>query len=88
MSNTCTDVYCLIFVHDQVAALLDARSRGGGRIDIIVDNAGFELFCDLCLADYVVVCGAAKQVVRSKQTLCCEGSIVLSANYWSFPDSH
>lgn len=27
------------------------------RTDIIVDNAGFELFCDLCLADFLVSAG-------------------------------
>lgn len=32
------------------------------RMDIIVDNAGFELFCDLCLADFLVNAGFAAQV--------------------------
>lgn len=34
----------------------------GNRYDIIVDNAGFELFCDLCLADFLVTSGLAKNV--------------------------
>ncbi|KAG5177479.1 hypothetical protein JKP88DRAFT_332619 [Tribonema minus] len=46
-----------------VAALLAARAAGGRRVDVVVDNAGFELFCDLCLADYLVACGAARTVV-------------------------
>lgn len=32
------------------------------RMDIIVDNAGFELFCDLCLADFLVFSGLASEV--------------------------
>lgn len=32
------------------------------RYDIIVDNAGFELFCDLCLADFLVTSGLASCV--------------------------
>lgn len=32
------------------------------RIDIIVDNAGFELFCDLCLADFLIYAGLASCV--------------------------
>jgi hypothetical protein len=34
----------------------------GQRIDIIVDNAGFELICDLCLVDFLLGSGIANQV--------------------------
>jgi hypothetical protein len=36
--------------------------RGGGHVDIIVDNAGFELVMDLVLADYLVATNIAKVV--------------------------
>lgn len=32
------------------------------RMDIVVDNAGFELFCDLCLADFLIFSGIASKV--------------------------
>lgn len=32
------------------------------RMDIIVDNAGFELYCDLCLADFLIFSGLAARV--------------------------
>ncbi|CAN0276347.1 unnamed protein product, partial [Ectocarpus fasciculatus] len=49
---------------DRVAETLVAcRERGGERVDIVVDNAGFELFCDLCLADCLAMGGAASHVV-------------------------
>lgn len=32
------------------------------RMDIVVDNAGFELFCDLCLADFLISSEIASQV--------------------------
>ncbi|RKP06238.1 DUF89 domain protein, partial [Thamnocephalis sphaerospora] len=32
------------------------------RVDIILDNAGFELFCDLLFADWFVQCGRARTV--------------------------
>jgi len=35
---------------------------GARRMDIIVDNAGFELFCDLCLADFLISSGLAGTV--------------------------
>lgn len=39
-----------------------AAQPAGSRYDIIVDNAGFELFCDLCLADFLVTSGLASRV--------------------------
>lgn len=38
------------------------RAKGGGTIDIIVDNAGFELVTDLAVAQYLVQAGVAKTV--------------------------
>jgi Damage-control phosphatase ARMT1-like domain len=39
-----------------------ASLEKSSRYDVIVDNAGFELFCDLCLADFLVSSGYAKHV--------------------------
>ncbi|CAL8317993.1 unnamed protein product [Boreogadus saida] len=45
------------------SALVSARERGGpGRVDIILDNAGFELTTDLVLADFLVASGLARTV--------------------------
>jgi hypothetical protein len=53
-----------IIADDSQALGAHAASVGcdGARFDIIVDNAGFELFCDLCLADYLATSGMASQV--------------------------
>lgn len=34
----------------------------GGRIDIVLDNAGFELYCDCVYADWLVQSGIAREV--------------------------
>jgi Damage-control phosphatase ARMT1-like domain len=53
-------------LHDDsniLAAYCDKlRADGGGNVDIIVDNAGFELVTDLALAQYLVQSGIAKCV--------------------------
>ena len=53
-------------LHDDSRALSEycetLRAKGGGAVDIIVDNAGFELVTDLALAQYLVQAGVAKTV--------------------------
>ncbi len=51
-----------ILVNDasQVTDLL--TSSQGGRIDFVVDNAGFELVCDLCLVDFLLNSRLVNQV--------------------------
>lgn len=38
------------------------ETNGQGRIDFLIDNAGFELAADLCLADYFLTSGLAEAV--------------------------
>ena len=53
-------------LHDDSKALAEhcrmLHSKGGGNVDIIVDNAGFELITDLALAQYLIDSGIAKCV--------------------------
>jgi len=53
-------------LHDDTDVLSEycdkLRELGGGAIDIIVDNAGFELVTDLALAQYLVESGIAHTV--------------------------
>mmetsp|Transcript_28405 Transcript_28405/g.39920 ORF Transcript_28405/g.39920 Transcript_28405/m.39920 type:complete len:491 (-) Transcript_28405:368-1840(-) len=53
-------------LHDDTLLLEDhcekLRATGGGNVDIIVDNAGFELVTDLALAHHLVESGVAKCV--------------------------
>ena len=48
---------------DDTSIIADrVASFHGVRIDIIVDNAGFELVCDLCVADFLLASQAAEVV--------------------------
>lgn len=53
-------------LHDDSGTLGDLcdklRATGGGNVDIIIDNAGFELVTDLALAQHLVESGIAKCV--------------------------
>lgn len=53
-------------LHDDLKILGDhcdtLRQKGGGNVDIIVDNAGFELITDLALAQHLVESGIASCV--------------------------
>lgn len=71
--NSSTDVFAKILhaaddnmLHDDTDKLTEycetLRERGDGRIDIIVDNAGFELVTDLALADHLIASGVASVV--------------------------
>ncbi|KAI0563205.1 Protein-glutamate O-methyltransferase [Gracilaria domingensis] len=52
-----------MILSNHITQLVDYVSRlAPTRFDIIVDNAGFELFCDLCLADFLVHTGMATVV--------------------------
>lgn len=35
----------------------------GGRVDFVLDNAGFELYCDLVYADWLIQAGICSQIV-------------------------
>ncbi|MBD1808489.1 protein-glutamate O-methyltransferase family protein [Microcoleus sp. FACHB-SPT15] len=48
-----------ILVDDTAILAERVASFNGVRLDFIVDNAGFELFCDLCLADFLLNTGTA-----------------------------
>jgi len=53
-------------LHDDTKELVaygqKLKDKGGGLVDIVVDNAGFELIMDLALADYLIDSGVAKVV--------------------------
>lgn len=47
----------------KVCDLLTSDSSTKKRVDIVLDNAGFELFTDLCMAEFLVIMKIANQVV-------------------------
>lgn len=72
-ANANVDVFTAILdcasenlLHDDLQTLTDhcdiLRGKGGGNVDIIIDNAGFELITDLTLAQHLVESGVASCV--------------------------
>jgi hypothetical protein len=47
---------------DDAAKVTELLLSKGKRIDFVIDNAGFELVCDLCLVDFLLGSGVASQV--------------------------
>lgn len=51
-----------ILVNDAASVVDLINKNQQGRFDVVVDNAGFELVCDLCLVDFLLGSGLAKQI--------------------------
>jgi hypothetical protein len=51
-----------ILVNDAFKVTELLTSKLNQRIDFVIDNAGFELVCDLCLVDLLLACGVTNQV--------------------------
>lgn len=49
---------------NQMGRLWDVvKNMQGGRIDFVLDNAGFELYCDAVYADWLIQSGIANKIV-------------------------
>ncbi len=47
---------------DDASKVIELLTSGNKRVDFVVDNAGFELICDLCLVDFLLGSGVANQI--------------------------
>ncbi|KAL8713710.1 MAG: hypothetical protein Q9220_002236 [cf. Caloplaca sp. 1 TL-2023] len=78
-----------ILVNDLPAAYQSLRAakeknpHGPRRVDIVLDNAGFELFVDLILAGYLLAAGLATQIVLHPKSIPWFVSDVLPADFAS-----
>jgi damage-control phosphatase, subfamily III len=70
-----------IIVNDLEAAYESLKANRGRRIDIVLDNAGFELYVDLILAGYLLSAGLARTVVLHPKSIPWFVSDVIPADF-------
>ncbi|RUP43628.1 hypothetical protein BC936DRAFT_136927 [Jimgerdemannia flammicorona] len=58
-----------IIVNDLERVWEKVKEMKGGRVDFVLDNAGFELFVDLVLADYLLQTSAARTIYFHCKTI-------------------
>ena len=59
---TCLKDNILVNHWQEAWNILEEKQDTSQIVDIVMDNAGFELFSDLCLADFLISCNVAKTV--------------------------